>query len=359
MTTNKEKKVTCFPRFFIIFLIPLLLYSALVAGYLRFIPLKSDIHSVIIVGLIFFIFIFFIQHNAWYSFCHYINGLEKTKKNIESYLSNNELEIANKKKSIGSIEPFFETFLKNLRNDNFSSIASSIFPTLGILGTFVAIAISMPDFSVESQEALDKEITILLTGVGTAFYASIYGIFLSIWWVFFEKRGLSKIDKSINNIKKEYQNRIWTKEEIDILAIVENQRQNQNLLQKIENLTTPEFIQNLDDIAQSKIDVIQKLNNEHNNLETVLFKKYENILANFEKSTTQQTNVMEELNNLQKMIAQVNMQSEASIKEVSNFTKAMKSEIYTVLSSFELVSRDLRAFGQDLVNYDKESIKDE
>ena len=95
-------------------------------------------------------------------------------------------------------------------------------------------------------------------------------------------------------------------------------------------------------------------------MESTLFKRYKTILANFEQSTLQQTKVMDDLNNLQKMIKEVNQQSESSITEVSNFTKALKSEIYTVLSSFELVSRDLRSFGQDLINYDsKKSQKNE
>ena len=60
------------------------------------------------------------------------------------------------------------------------------FPTLGILGTFISIALSMPDFTSNNIVALDSEITKLLSGVGTAFYVSIYGIFfiylVDIFW---------------------------------------------------------------------------------------------------------------------------------------------------------------------------------
>ncbi len=59
-------------------------------------------------------------------------------------------------------------------------MASSLFPLLGILGTFTAIAVSMPDFSISDTDTLDKQISILLSGIGTAFYASIFGIFLSL-----------------------------------------------------------------------------------------------------------------------------------------------------------------------------------
>ena len=81
----------------------------------------------------------------------------------------------------------FKDYTSNLRNTNFSSIASGIFPTLGILGTFISIAFSMPDFNFWNYKCFRKEISKLLGGVGTAFYVSIYGIFLSIWWTFLKK----------------------------------------------------------------------------------------------------------------------------------------------------------------------------
>ena len=46
----------------------------------------------------------------------------------------------------------------------------------------------MPDFSSGNTTALEQEISLLLGGVGTAFYVSIFGIFLSIWWTFFLKK---------------------------------------------------------------------------------------------------------------------------------------------------------------------------
>lgn len=355
-----EQKVLCFPRFFLILFAPLLLYGSLVAGYFGQISLKTEIHSIIIVGFIFFIFIFFIKHNAWYSYCKFENNLGDTITQIDEYLSQNELEVGNKRKSIGSIEPFFDKHIRSIRNDNFAGIASSIFPTLGILGTFVAIAISMPDFSAESQEALDKEITILLSGVGTAFYASIYGIFLSIWWVFFEKRGLSKIEKNLDTMKELYKNKVWAKEEIEILSIVQNKLQNESLLSKLEHTINPEFIQSLDRIAQSKINLIQKLNDEHKNLEVTLFTRYKNIIALFDRSAEKQDQLMVDFERIHDLISKVNSQSSNSMLDLESFTKALKSEIYTVLSSFELVSSDLKSLGKDLINREiKESKKDE
>ena len=194
-----------FPRFFILSSVPILLFSLLLLGFLTIINLKVEIHSVLIIFLILLIFLFFVPHNAWCSFSLFKKNIEEVIYEVDEFLLSNELVIGNKKKSYGNIDVFFDEYVKKIRNDNFANVATSIFPTLGILGTFTAIAISMPNFTVESKEALETEITILLSGVGTAFYASIYGIFLSIWWVFFEKRGVTKIMNEVDAIKNQYQ----------------------------------------------------------------------------------------------------------------------------------------------------------
>jgi len=58
------------------------------------------------------------------------------------------------------IEDFINDYYKSFRNDNFAVVATSLFPMLGILGTFTAIAISMPDFSIDDMGSLDKQISI-------------------------------------------------------------------------------------------------------------------------------------------------------------------------------------------------------
>jgi flagellar motor component MotA len=355
----KHKK-PYFPRFLIILSIPLFLYCTLLIGFLNIIPLKTEIHSIIIIGFILFIFLIFIKHNAWYSFAKFSNSLEDTVKEIENYLVQNEMEIANKKKAYGNIEPFYEKQLRNIRNDNYASIAASIFPTLGILGTFVAIAISMPDFSVESQADLDKEITILLSGVGTAFYASIFGIFLSLWWVFFEKKGLSKIQNIMDEIKINFDDKVWKKEEIEVLTLVQNKLQNDKLLLKLENTINPQFIQTLNDVAHSKINLIEKLNSEHLEFETKLLGRYNNIIEAFDKNSLKQEHLLNNYEKLHELMAKMNTGTSNSLEEHNRFIKALKSEIYNVLSSFELISGDLKSLGRNLLDKNfEESYKDE
>jgi len=344
-----KQNVSSFPRFFIILSIPLLMFCTLFLAYTKYISLKTEFHTIIIIGFILLIFLLFIKHNAWYSYSKYNNSITETSDEIDEYIKENELEIAGKKKAYGDINPFFDNQLRKIRNDHFSNTAASIFPTLGILGTFTAIAISMPDFSVESQAALDQEITTLLSGVGTAFYASIYGIFLSLWWVFFEKRGLTKIQNSMEEIKKTYHGKMWNKEEIEILTLVQNKTENNKILTKLEETVNPQFIQTLNNVVQAKIELFQKLNTEHLEFESQLTARHAKLIESFDINAKKQSHLLENYEKLHEQILQMNLGTTNSLSEYNAFAKALKSEIYSVLSSFELISGDIKSLGQDMI----------
>ena len=344
-----KQKVSSFPRFLIILSIPLLMFCTLFLAYMKYISLKTEFHTIIIIAFILLIFLMFIKHNAWYSYTKYNNSIHETTDKIDEYLANNQLEISGRKKAYGNISHFFDNQLRKIRNDHFANTAASIFPTLGILGTFTAIAISMPDFSVESQAALDQEITKLLSGVGTAFYASIYGIFLSLWWVFFEKRGLTKIQNSMDETKQVYKEKIWNKEEIEILTLMQNKSHNDNLLIKLEDTINPQFIQTLNNIVQSKIELFQKLNTEHLDFESKLTDTHKKLLESFDLNAKKQVHLLKNYEKLHEQMLQMNSGAANSLSEYNTFAKALKSEIYSVLASFELISSDIKSLGQDMI----------
>ncbi|MEZ4694545.1 MAG: MotA/TolQ/ExbB proton channel family protein [Aliarcobacter sp.] len=186
---NSKFYNSCKPnsRIFTLLTVPMGLFALVLLCYLGFFPLKVELHSVVLIGFIFFIYIFFVKHNAYFVSCKFKTQYHDLSYSLKEYINKNLLTIGDITKANGSVDDFLQDYTSNIRNTNFSSIASGIFPTLGILGTFISIAFSMPDFNAGTSSALEGEISKLLGGVGTAFYVSIYGIFLSIWWTFFEK----------------------------------------------------------------------------------------------------------------------------------------------------------------------------
>lgn len=241
-TPNEQN---CFGQFFAILLLPLLFMGGLVAAYLGFIPLNVEMHTLIIITFIFLIFILFIRHNANYAVCYMRGSFVRMENDLQEALEENDLTIMGETKSTLDIETFITDYYKEIRNDNFAMVASSVFPMLGILGTFIAIALSMPDFTVKDLSALDQEISLLLSGIGTAFYASIYGIFLSLLWTYFEKRGMSKADKNIHDLERLYNRRIWKKSELIKHEHTQSELKDQQIVQTLKDTFNLDFIKEL------------------------------------------------------------------------------------------------------------------
>jgi biopolymer transport protein ExbB/TolQ len=246
---SKQSSALCSANFIVISFIPVLFFLGMVSGYIGIIPLHVPIHSLGVIGFILFIFLLFISHNANYSICTMRSSKKDLDSKLQIALESSSLSIENETKSVLDLELFLNNYYSNVRNDNFVSVASSTFPMMGILGTFVAIALSMPDFSVTDTQALDREISLLLSGVGSAFFASIYGILLSLIWTYFEKRGLSKIENYFSSIKKASSSLIWSKEELTIYKYTQY------------DIKENRFIATLKDTFN--IDFVKELNREH------------------------------------------------------------------------------------------------
>jgi hypothetical protein len=166
---------------------------------------------------------------------------------LQNSIRENSLTIGDSTKSTINIEEYINDYYKTFRNDNFASVAPSFFPMLGILGTFTAIAISMPDFSIKDTEALDSQISLLLSGIGTAFYASIFGIFLSILWNYFEKRGLSKADADSHYLQGLYKDFIWTESELKKHEHIQHDIRDERMINALKDTFNLEFIQSLNE----------------------------------------------------------------------------------------------------------------
>ncbi len=259
LNTNFKTNGNCFFRKFILFIIPAILYAVIVLGYLNGIDFNVELHSVILIGLIFLIYINFMKHNAYFSSCKFRKQYINLKKNLQQYINKNALVIDDNVKANASIDNFLHKFTLTLRNKNFSSIASGIFPTLGILGTFISIALSMPDFSSQSTAVLEKEISLLLGGVGTAFYVSIYGIFLSIWWLLFEKLGMTIFEKDIIIIKENTKMFFWNKIDIEEIHFQKSLKNYDTLTSVFSTMDTSKLSKDIDEIINAKIKLFDKM----------------------------------------------------------------------------------------------------
>ncbi|QNK84870.1 MotA/TolQ/ExbB proton channel family protein [Aliarcobacter cryaerophilus] len=357
---NSRFYTNCKPlsRIFTLLTIPTLLFILVILCYFGVLPLKVEIHSVILIGAIYFIYLFFIRHNAYFVACKFRTLYADLQIALLDYINNNLLTIAQTSKANGSVDDFLQDYTSNLRNSNFSSIASGIFPTLGILGTFISIALSMPDFTSNNIAALDSEITKLLSGVGTAFYVSIYGIFLSIWWIFFEKFGLSRFHHDSYIIKESTKNFFWTKIDIESIHIKSNIDNFSNMSKIFAELTS----------SQAMYDINRSIEQRAKSIDELLQKEYmlslridENI-ANFEKLASAVEKLSLQSNSQTMIFKDVSENLNKNILELNSHMNNLSSEnlkaIYTnIVKSIETMKSDMEKIEWKFEEGLKESLR--
>ena len=364
ISQNLQSNCNTNSKFVTLLTVPVLLYLLVILCFIGVFPLKFEIHSIILIGFILLIYLFFVKHNAFYVACKFKTLYHDVDVNLKEYANKNQLTIGDTTKANGDVDDFLQDYTSNLRNSNFSSIASGIFPTLGILGTFISIAISMPDFSSGATNALESEITKLLGGVGTAFYVSIYGIFLSIWWTFFEKFGMSKFQQLSYKIKEDTKSLFWTKLDIESIHLKSNldnftkmreifsELTSSNILESINSSIEKRF-QNLENLLEKEILLTSKIDSNIENNERLVValnsvsNSISNIISNFEKQKDRYTYVTEELNlNIIKLNTHMSNLSSENLKAIySNIIKSIE----TMKSDMEKIEWK---FTQGLESYD-------
>lgn len=318
LNNNYNTSGKCGARIFNLFIIPTLLYIIIVLGYLKIINFPVEIHSVVLIGLIFLIYINFIRHNAYYASCKFRKQYLNLKEELKNFINKNKLQIDNTTKANASIDDFLHEFTITLRNTNFSSVAAGIFPTLGILGTFISIAVSMPDFSSQNSAALEKEISLLLGGVGTAFYVSIYGIFLSIWWIFFEKLGMSRFEKDIIVIKENTKSFFWNKMDVEKMQFMKSIANYEKMSAVFDNLASSSFLKDMDKSIQTKVQLFEQMYE----LEE---KSMQNAQKHFNKREEQQDKFVEMYGQVALDMRELSINMKSTSESLANITKDLKA----------------------------------
>lgn len=338
--------------------VPVTLLLFALSGYLHIINFKVELHSVVMIAAIFIIYLFFVPHNAYFATCKFRKHFLEIKAKLLDYINKNLLEIAGYEKANASLDDFLQNTAKGLRNENFVSIAAGIFPTLGILGTFVSIAISMPDFSTHTSEVLEQEISKLLGGVGTAFYVSIYGIFLSIWWIFFEKTGVSRFQKDANIIQNETKDFFWQKEEIEQTYFRKSMENFEKLNAVFDTFTSQEFLSSLNETLSQRMGIFERII-EHEQAAT---KEVATILQN---STQQlegiagfQRDLMRSLTELMQRFDEFAKGLQTKDESFLRAHKTLGQDFERAISVAEILSQNTVKLNEALSNINADNVRD-
>ena len=358
LSSKMTKHSPCLVKVIWLLSVPIALLLFALGGYLHIINFKVELHSVVMIAAIFIIYLFFVPHNAYFAACKFRKQFLEVKAKLLDYINKNLLEIAGYEKANASLDDFLQNTAKGLRNENFVSIAAGIFPTLGILGTFVSIAISMPDFSTHTSEVLEQEISKLLGGVGTAFYVSIYGIFLSIWWIFFEKTGVSRFQKDANIIHNETKDFFWQKEEIEQTYFRKSMENFEKLNAVFDTFTSQEFLSSLNETLSQRMGIFERII-EHEQAAT---KEVATILNNSTKQLEGiagfQHDLMRSLTELMQRFDEFAKGLQTKDESFLRAHKTLGQDFERAISVAEILSQNTVKLNEALSNINADNVRD-
>lgn len=132
----------------------------------------------------------------------------KSEKHLKSIFKKYEATIIfpdkeNNMKTDEEAELYFrmDSVLSSIKvNYRLLNAGSGLMVGLGLLGTFLGLTIGVMDFDSSSTDAIQTSINGLLNGMGTAFATSLVGMACSLFFIFFEKICVNRLQKNINSV---------------------------------------------------------------------------------------------------------------------------------------------------------------
>lgn len=343
-----KKKKSVFSSFLFLIFLPLLVFVLAILAYLNIIKLIMPLHTIIMCAVLLVFAMFFAPQNEYCVYAKIKKNSSIFENDLKDFIKDNSLRIDEISKANVSFDEFFDNYLHKLKPLSFGYIASAVFPMIGILGTFISIAISMPDFKVGSSAALEGEISLLLSGISTAFYVSIYGIFLTIWWMFYSRLGIAKINNFKENYRINSKKYFWSKEELERISLRKNSElfSNTNLL--LSKLYDNEFFNEISKLHQDKFIGFKEL-----------FKSYEKIAivhTNLAQKSLELSN--KNTKQMQEKIDEFSLRIENSLKEFAKLKEDLEAKLLDFKNIYEDEQHEFRIVDElkaDIENLSKEA----
>lgn len=164
----------------------------------------TSIWVVVLIAIFIYAITYLLRHNSKIKKSINISNLPNSKKleSIWSAYKDSFREYGPVKKTTEFAETYFHEQNVLFASFDLRSINNipNILVGLGILGTFAGLTYGISDSSFETTEEIKSSIDNLLTGMGTAFITSIWGMGLSLLYGYILKRWQSGISIKIQNL---------------------------------------------------------------------------------------------------------------------------------------------------------------
>lgn len=167
-------------------------------------------YGVLIILLVFFAFLFkltkrvgALSNSLKYCTQNFSEATIAADSNLaaswKEYASTFHEAIGSVKTEVSSSEYFnSKSLFLNGANLSLMSAGPNILTGLGVLGTFTGLTMGISDFDINTTETIKSSIQMLLSGMGSAFATSIWGMSLSLILTYVEKQQLNRISLAVH-----------------------------------------------------------------------------------------------------------------------------------------------------------------
>jgi len=135
-----------------------------------------------------------------------------------------------------------------------------IFVGLGVLGTFVGLTFGLSRFDTGSSKKIEESIKSLLSGMGTAFLTSVWGLLISIVFSWYEKNQFRKVSTVLSFLNRKI-NKLFTLTTQEKIAIEQTDQIN-NMSVALQNFSTDladRFNIAMDSIMATRLDHLNSI----------------------------------------------------------------------------------------------------
>ena len=212
----------------------------------------------------------------------------------------------------------------------------NLLPILGVIGTFAGICIGLADFN---SNEIEKSVPLLLQGLKTAFWTSLIGtslaVFFNVWYSFKDKKDIDDEDDEIPLLKLQIKELQAISEKFN--SFLDNQTMNNNSL---KNLT--EFFNNNEDKNLKKFEEIKNELKVLNDKQEKTNSFYEDSLLKLEILDEINKKYDKNIENFSLWNENISALKENSILNLEENKKLNSSttEILTKLESIEKINSD-------------------
>lgn len=270
MDLEPSPKTCVFPTI-IFFLLPLAFATVIILGWLGYLPIPGTLLSTLVTVLVGLFILPLARHNAYIMGCRIHEGLQGIDRKLYDYLDRYDLKIGGQNKSMIDMDQMLKSFIERSRNRHFSDAAPAMLAAIGILGTLVLLSVS-----VHPGETTSENLTAL--PLSTLFFPAIYGILFALWWLLFEKIGLSRIDAELYRIKDRYAERIWSEGELKRTSILTHGNGIDKLIGYFDTVFDKGFAERVEQVNHEKLSALKEAITLHDEINKLIQDKYNELL---------------------------------------------------------------------------------